>query len=71
MLSLVTVHILHLILETDLYLYFHNDCILQDFKVFLNISTEDLKAIERATSIMVHHEFIVDRNLKVASFRLV
>jgi hypothetical protein len=45
MLSLVSTNVLHLILETDLYLYSHNDYILQDFKAALNISTEDLKSI--------------------------
>ena len=46
MLSLISAHILHLILETDLYLHSHNnDCILQDFKAALNVSTEDLKSV--------------------------
>jgi hypothetical protein len=42
---LVSTHILHLILETDLYLYSHNDCILQDFKAALTVSIEDLKPV--------------------------
>ena len=45
MLTLVSAHILHLILETDLYLYSHNYFILQDFKPALNVSTEDLKPV--------------------------
>jgi nicotinic acid phosphoribosyltransferase len=45
MLSLVSAHILHLILETDFYFYSHNDCILQDFKAVVNVSTEDLKLV--------------------------
>jgi nicotinic acid phosphoribosyltransferase len=43
MLNLVSAHIIHAILETDFYLYSHNDCILQDFKSVVDVSTEDLK----------------------------
>jgi hypothetical protein len=43
MLSLVSAHIPHLILETYFYLYSHNDCMLQDFKDVKDVSTEDLK----------------------------
>jgi hypothetical protein len=43
--SLVSTHIIHRILETDFYLYYHNDCILQDFKVAANVSMEDLKSV--------------------------
>ena len=33
LLSLVSIHILHFILETDFYFYSHNNCILLDYKV--------------------------------------
>jgi hypothetical protein len=39
MLNLVSAHIRHMIL------YSHNDCILQDFNVIVNVSTEDLKRV--------------------------
>jgi hypothetical protein len=45
MLILIFAHIFHLILEIDFYLYSHNDCILQDFKVVINVSIEDLKPV--------------------------
>jgi hypothetical protein len=45
MLNLVSAYVLLLILETDFYLYSHNDCILQDFKVVVDVSTEDLKRV--------------------------
>jgi hypothetical protein len=45
MLSLVSARILHLILEIDFHLSSHNDCILQDFKVVVNVSTKDLKTV--------------------------
>jgi hypothetical protein len=62
-----------------------NDCILQDFKPPVDVSTEDLKRVremlceyilkktiaERASSTMVHCEFIVTRNLKLIQSSLV
>jgi hypothetical protein len=84
MLSLVSAHIVHLILEIDFNsCILINDCILQDFK-----GVVDLRKIksgpgrccvgtflrrpstERETSIMVHREFVVARNLKLATSNL-
>ena len=45
LLSLDSAHILHLILETDLYLYWHNDCSLQDFNAPQTICRSDLEKI--------------------------
>ena len=45
MLNLVSAHILHLILETDFTCILINDCILQDFKSAVDVSTEDLKRV--------------------------
>jgi hypothetical protein len=39
-------HIIHLILETDSTCILINDCILQEFKTPLGISTEDLKCVQ-------------------------
>jgi hypothetical protein len=83
MLSLVSVHIVHLILEINFYLCSHNDCILQDFKAVVDVSTEDLKWVQEILCkyiiketidrkwqllyIRVHREFIVARNVKLAA----
>jgi hypothetical protein len=62
-----------------------NDCILQDFKPPVDVSTEDVKRVwemlceyilkrpstERASSTVVHCEFIVTRNLKLIQSSLV
>jgi hypothetical protein len=61
-----------------------NDCILQDFKPPVDVSTEDVKcaremlstflrrpSTESASSTVVHHEFIVTRNLKLIQSSLV
>jgi hypothetical protein len=62
-----------------------NDCILQNFKPPVDVFTEDVKHVremlceyilmetidQRATSIVVHHEFIVTRNLKLIQYSLV
>jgi hypothetical protein len=45
MLNLVSAHIIHLILENDIYLYSLNDCILQDYKPPVDVSIEDVKCI--------------------------
>jgi hypothetical protein len=45
MLNFVYTHILHLILETDFTCILINDCILQDFKSVVDVSTEDLKRV--------------------------
>jgi hypothetical protein len=80
MLNLVSAHILHWILETNLYLYSYNDCILQDFKATLNVCIEDLKPVQellcenilkQTWTERVHREFIVARNLKLVAFRLI
>jgi predicted metal-binding transcription factor (methanogenesis marker protein 9) len=56
-----------------------NDCILQDFEPPVDVSTEDVKRVremlceyilkrpstDRASSTVVHREFIVTRNLKL------
>jgi hypothetical protein len=62
-----------------------NDCILKDFKPPVDVSIEDVKRgremlcvyilkqtiTERATSIVVHREFVVTRNLKLIQSSLV
>jgi hypothetical protein len=62
-----------------------NDCIFQDFKPPVDVSTEDVKRVwemlceyiltetitERASSTVVHCEFIVIRNLKLIQSSLV
>jgi hypothetical protein len=45
MLNLVSTHILHLILETDFYLYSHKWLYFAIFQSFVDVSTEDLKRV--------------------------
>jgi hypothetical protein len=45
MLNLVSAHIIHLILELMSTYILINDCILQDFKSVVDVSTEDLKRV--------------------------
>jgi hypothetical protein len=45
MLNLVSAHILHLILEMISTCILINDCILQNFKSVIDVSTEDLKRV--------------------------
>jgi hypothetical protein len=84
MLSVVSAHILHLILETDFYLYSHNDCILQDFKATVNVSIKDINLVREMLCEYILKEtidrkgnfyngaceFIVARNLKLVAFML-
>jgi hypothetical protein len=58
MLNLVSAHILHLILETDFYLYLINDCILQDFKAAVDVSTDDLKRVREMLCVYILKETI-------------
>jgi predicted metal-binding transcription factor (methanogenesis marker protein 9) len=58
-----------------------NDCILQDFKPLVDVSTEEVKCVRemlceyivketidrKASSIVVHREFIVTRNVETHS----
>jgi hypothetical protein len=45
MLNHVSAHIIHLILELMSTYILINDCILQDFKSVVDVSTEDLKRV--------------------------
>jgi hypothetical protein len=58
MLNLVSAHILHLILETDFYLYLINDCILQDFKAAVDVFTDDLKRVREMLCVYILKETI-------------
>jgi hypothetical protein len=45
MLNLVSTHIIHLILETDFYLYSHKWLYFAGFQISIDVSTEDLKRV--------------------------
>jgi hypothetical protein len=59
-----------LILETDLYLYSHNDCILQHFKAALTISIEDLKPVWKMLCEFILKETLDPKGYFYSSFYL-
>jgi hypothetical protein len=61
MLNLVPTHIIHLILEIVSTCILINDCILQDFKSLIDVSTKNLKCVREMLCEYILMETI-DRN---------